>query len=70
MKFAIRVEETKGKTFIVEADSLDEAIDKMECAEDIDLSDEESEREVSCSPYAYVGGFATPEQIENCEHYD
>ena len=70
MKFAIRVEETKEKTYIVEADSLDEAIDIMEWARDIDLSDEISGREVSYSPYAYVGGFATPEQIENCEHYE
>lgn len=70
MKYAIRVEETKGKTFIVEADSLDEAIDKLECAEDIDLYDEDCEREVFPSPYAMEDGIATEEQLEDCEYYE
>lgn len=66
MKYAIRVEETKGKTFIVEADNLDEAIDKVSCRV-IDLDDEMSEQEIFASPFAQIDGIATDEQIEDCE---
>ncbi len=69
MKYAIRVEETKGKTFIVEADSLDEAIDKVSCSV-IDLDNEESEQEIFASPFAKVGGIATSDQLEDCEYFD
>ena len=69
MKYAIRVEETKGKTFIVDADSLDEAIDKVECGV-FDLDEEPSEQEVFASPFAMENGIATPEQIEDCEVFD
>ena len=66
MKYAIRVEETKGKTFIVEEDNLDEAIDKVSCSV-IDIDDESSEQEIFASPFAQIGGIATDEQIEDCE---
>lgn len=69
MKFAVRVEETKGKTFIVEANDLDEAIDKVSCSV-IDLDEENSEQEIFASPFAKVGGIATEEQIEDCEELD
>ena len=67
MIFAIRVEETKGKTFLVEADNLDAAIDKVECNHNINLENEESEKEVFASPYASAGGIATNEELEDCE---
>lgn len=71
MEFAITVEETKSKTFIVEADSLDEALDTIEYNINmIELNGAECERKASPSYYAYVGGFATPEQIATCEHYE
>lgn len=69
MKYAIRVEETKGKTFIVEADDLDEAIDKVSCGI-FDLDDEPSEQEIFASPFAMANGIATPEQIEYCEVFE
>ena len=69
MKYAIRVEETKGKTFIVEADSLDEAIDKVDSDDFIDLYDEEVERNTFPSPYAMPGGIATEEQLANCTYF-
>ena len=67
MIFAIRVEDTKGKTFLVEADDLDTAIDKVVCNHNIDLENEESEREIFSSPYASEGGIATNEELEDCE---
>ena len=67
MKYAIRVKETKQKTFIVEADSLDEAIYKLDGNYWLDI-DEESDREVSASPLAKYGGIATEEQLKYCEH--
>ena len=70
MKFAITVREIQEKTFIVEADSLSEAKNKMINAPFIDVYDsDEGERQVFASPVAYVGGFATPDQIEDCEHF-
>ena len=69
MKYAIRVEETKGKTFIVEADNLEEAIDKVECGV-FDLENEPSEQKVFASPFALENGIATPEQLEDCEEFN
>ena len=69
MKYAIRAEETKGKTFIVEADNLDGDIDKVECGV-FDLDEEPSEQEVFASPFAMENGIATPEQIEDCEVFE
>ena len=68
MKYAIRVEETKGKTFIVESDSLEEAINKVERGV-INLDEEPGEGEIGvfASPFAMENGIATPEQIEYCE---
>ena len=70
MKYAIRVEETRGKTFIVEADSLENAIDKVDSAICIDLDNEDTDREVYASPYATDGGIATEYQLENCEFFE
>ena len=71
MEFAITVEETKSRTFIVEADNLDEAIDTVKCNINIiDLSGGDCKRKASPSYYAYIGGFATPEQIATCEYYE
>lgn len=69
MKYAIRVEETRGKTYIVEAESLDEAIDKMECGV-FDLDNELSEQEIFPSPFAMSGGIATEQQLEDCEYFE
>ena len=69
MKYAIRVEETKGKTFIVEANNVIEAIEIMENA-DVDLEDEETEKKVIVSPYAKdERGEATEDQVDLCEEY-
>ena len=68
MKYAIRIEDTRSKTIIVDADSLDQAINKVECdAFTIDLDDEPIERKVFPSPFSMEGGIATPEQIQDCE---
>ena len=66
-KFAIRVEETRGKTFIVKADNLDEAIDKVKHS-NIVLDDVSGEQDVFASPFAKVTGEATGEQLEDCEY--
>ena len=70
MKYAIRVEETRGKTFIVEADSLENAIAKVDSAIYIDLDNEDTDRDVYASPYATDGGIATSYQLENCEVFE
>ena len=71
MKYAIRVEEVKGKTLIVEANSLDEAIDKVECSDsDFNLDDECPDYfNVVVSPDAMEDGTATPKQLEWCEEF-
>lgn len=66
MKFAIRVEETRGKTFLVEASNLDEALDKM-CCSVIDLDEEYCEQNIFVSPFANQDGTATEEQLKDCE---
>ena len=69
MKYAIRVEETKGKTYIVEADNLDDAINKIGSSV-IDLEDEISYQEIFVSPFANKDGTATKEQLEDCEIFE
>lgn len=66
MKYAIRVEETRGKTYIVEADNLDAAIDKVRYSI-IDLEDEDSYQEIFATSF---DGTPTKEQLELCEELE
>jgi len=71
--YAITVEEKKCKTVVVEAESLDEAIDLVTDAYqnmDIDLSYVDTDVEICRSYYAHLDGTATEDQIELCERVE
>ena len=67
--YAIKVEQVLADTYLVKADSLEEAIDKVstyanEKGLDIEYVDEVNYKP---SPYAKANGVATKEQLEDLE---
>lgn len=67
--FAIRVKETFAKTFLVEAESLEKAKELTQKSYDEEriTIDDFDEYVIEKSPYATPEGFATSQQLENCE---
>lgn len=72
MKYAISYTEYLSKTFIVEADSLEEAEDKVWNNRGlIDLDhDDYDDCTVEVSKYAKPGGIATENQLRLCEELE
>lgn len=73
MKYAIRVEETIGKTIIVEADDLEEAIERVEeaCNNDeifLDGCEDFVERNVKPSEYFKNGIVPKETDVSYYEH--
>ena len=73
MKYAIRVEETIGKTIIVEADDLEEAIERVEeaCNNDeifLDGYEDFVERNVKPSEYFKNGVVPEDKDVSFYEH--
>ena len=72
MVYAIRVQEIHAKTFLVEADDVDEAIAQAEeFNNEVGFElDDITEINIDPSPYAKVNGEATEEQKRYCEWLD